>query len=157
MQNDQNRPPCCCLISSFLALLDVILCHWEEKCHFQPKSVQIVFKKQKTRINPLIYCWNWGKWSQANEREVRENTIVLFYVTVFVYKHFTYYYLLVQWSNVEFPFPNMDGQNCHLRCLLFSILTNNRISKFQDWCKWVHLVNAIYRQLTDLSPRESIS
>ena len=76
---------------------------------------------------------------------------------MFVYKHFAYYYLLVQWSNDKFPFPNMDGQNCHLRCLLFSMLTNNRISKFQDWCKWVHLVNAIYRQLTDLSPRESIS
>ena len=76
---------------------------------------------------------------------------------MFVYKHFAYYYLLVQWSNDKFPFPNMDGQNCHLRCLLFSILTNNRISKFQDWCKWVHLVNAIFRQLTDLSPRESIS
>ena len=76
---------------------------------------------------------------------------------MFVYKHFAYYYLVVQWSNDKFPFPNMDGQNCHLRCLLFSMLTNNRISKFQDWCKWVHLVNAIYRQLTDLSPRESIS
>ena len=50
----------------------------------------------------------YGTWGQANGQEGRgaENTIVLFYVVVFVevgntQQNFTYYNLQVQWSNDE--------------------------------------------------------